>query len=98
LKAGRNVRGIFGGNCRKCWLALDDMAVAGKWHFPCIIHLREGGDPIGEVGPDMRNERLQWIFEHDSIADPICAKNCLDVCVDYNDIAAVSHPIKIRWT
>lgn len=87
LKAGRNVRGIHDGNCRKCWLALDDMAVAGKWHFPCIIHMREGGDPIGEIGPNVRAERLQWILDHDSKSDPICSKNCLDVCVAYNDIA-----------
>lgn len=94
IKANRNVRGICDGSCNKCWLALDDMAVAGKWHFPCIIHLREGGDPIGEVGPNMRAERLQWILEHDNKADNICAKNCLDVCVAYNDTAAVSHPVE----
>lgn len=92
LKAGKNVRGICDGNCRKCWLALDDIAVAGKWHFPCIIHLREGGNPIGQIGPNMRMERLQWILEHDNMADPICRNNCLDVCVDYNNTAAMSHP------
>lgn len=96
LKAGRNVRGICNSNCNKCWLALDDMAVAGKWHFPCIIHLREGGDPIGEIGPNIRAERLQWIVKHNSKTDPICSANCLDVCVDYNDTAALSHPIEER--
>lgn len=94
IKANRHVRGICSEDCRRCWLALDDMAVAGKWHFPCIIHLREGGDPIGEVGPTIRAERLQWILEHDSKADPICAANCLDVCVDYNNTAAISHQVK----
>ena len=87
LKNGRSVRGICDKNCSKCWLAMDDMAVAGEWHFPCIIHLREGGDPIGKVGPDMRADRLKWILSHNSQNDPICAKNCLDVCVAYNDIA-----------
>lgn len=91
LKIGKNVRGICASNCNKCWLALDDMAVAGKWHFPCIIHLREGGNPIGEVGPNMRIERLQWLLQHDSLTDPICSQNCLDVCVNYNDTASTSH-------
>ena len=86
--AGRPVRGLRGGNCRRCRLALDDMAVAGRWHFPCIIHLREGGDPIGEVGPGMREERARWVEAHDGLADPICRANCLDVCADYNDRAA----------
>lgn len=88
LRIDKNVRGICESNCNKCWLALDDMAVAGKWHFPCIIHLREGGDPIGEIRPNMRMERLQWILKHDSKADPICTANCLDVCIDYNDVAS----------
>jgi sulfatase maturation enzyme AslB (radical SAM superfamily) len=90
LNDGRHVRGICDDNCRKCWLALDDMAVAGKWHFPCIIHLREGGDPIGEIGPDTRMDRLEWILRHDSSDDPICRANCLDVCVDYNDRASLT--------
>jgi len=81
----RPVRGIKVADCHKCWLALDDMAVAGKWHFPCIIHLREGGAPVGEIGPGMREERAAWVQEHDSYADPICRRNCLDVCVDYNN-------------
>jgi len=85
--AGRPVRGLCEGNCRQCRLALDDMAVAGRWHFPCIIHLREGGDPIGEVGPGMRAERARWVEGHDGLADPICRANCLDVCADYNDRA-----------
>jgi len=85
--AGRPVRGIREGDCRRCRLAMDDMAVAGRWHFPCIIHLREGGDPIGEVGPEMRDERARWVEAHDGRADPICRSNCLDVCVDYNNAA-----------
>ncbi len=90
--AGRLVRGLCEDNCRRCRLALDDMAVAGKWHFPCIIHLREGGDPIGEVGPEMRAERERWVEEHDGYEDPICRANCLDVCADYNDRAAAAVP------
>jgi MoaA/NifB/PqqE/SkfB family radical SAM enzyme len=94
IRAGRHVRGLRPGDCGKCWLALDDMACAQGWHFPCIIHLREGGDPIGRVGPTMRQDRAAWIAEHDSFADPICRANCLDVCVDYNNRAAVGRNAK----
>jgi len=85
LKAGRPLRGIGLGDCERCHLAKDDMAVAGRWHFPCIIYLREGGDPIGEVGPDMRRERVEWSERTNRKEDPICSKNCLDVCVAYNN-------------
>lgn len=91
VRAGRHVRGIGASDCRKCWLALDDMAIAGGYHFPCIIHLREGGDPVGKVGSKMRQERSEWIQRHDSYQDPICRKNCLDVCVQYNNTADATH-------
>ncbi len=83
IRAGRHVRGIGNGDSRKCWLALDDMAVVGDYHYPCIIYLREGGEPIGRIGPQMRKERKKWIDKHDTHDDPICHKNCLDVCIDY---------------
>lgn len=67
---------------------LDDMAVSKGWHFPCIIHMREQGDPVGRVGPNMRQERLDYIKSHKPWEDPICKKNCLDVCIDYNRKAA----------
>lgn len=85
FKIGRNVRGIKKLDSHRCGLVLDDMAVAGKYHFPCIIYMREKGNPIGEVGPNMREERYEWFKNHDTHKDPICAKNCLDVCVDYNN-------------
>jgi MoaA/NifB/PqqE/SkfB family radical SAM enzyme len=88
MKAGRHVRGMGEGDCRTCHLAKDDMAVSAGMHYPCIIHMREGGEPIGEVGPYARDAREDWAFEHDSYADPICRKNCLDVCIDYNNCAS----------
>jgi hypothetical protein len=47
--------------------------------------MREQGDPVGKIGPNMRQERLEWIKNHDTYCDPICKKNCLDVCIDYNN-------------
>lgn len=85
IKKGRNVRGLTEVDSRRCGLCLDDMAVAGGYHFPCIIYMREGGKPIGKVGANMRQERDKWAKEHDTYLDPICRKNCLDVCIDYNN-------------
>jgi molybdenum cofactor biosynthesis enzyme MoaA len=81
---GINVRGIEETDSHKCWIALDDMAVAGDYHYPCIIYLREQGNPIGKVGPNMREERLNWVKSHDTHNDPICKKNCLECIVQYN--------------
>jgi len=82
------IRGLQEHDCSKCKMVLDDMAVMGGYHFPCIIYMREGGDPIGKVGPRMREERKAWYDAHDSFKDRICSSNCLDVCVAFNDKAA----------
>lgn len=81
----RTVRGLLDDDSRRCGLVLDDMAVMGDQHYPCIIYLREGGAAIGNVGPNMRQERMDWYRTHDTHQDPICRKNCLDVCQDYNN-------------
>lgn len=85
FRMGRNVRGIGEQDAHKCYLIKDDAAVAGKYHFPCIIYLREGGKPIGAMNQDFRKERTKWFENHDSYKDPICRRNCLDVCIDYNN-------------
>ena len=79
------VRGLCSADCHKCHLVQDDSAVAGNFHFPCIIALREGCLPIGKIGPNMREERIEWSRTHDTFLDPICRKNCLDVCVAFNN-------------
>lgn len=80
-----NVRGIKPTDSKKCWLMVDDIAVAKDKHFPCIIYLREGGDSVGIVNSDMRKDRLNWILNHNTHLDPICYNNCLDVCVEFNN-------------
>lgn len=88
FRADQNVRGLCYKDSNKCRLVLDDMAVAGEYHFPCIIYMREGGAPIGKVSETMRYERQEWCDRTNTHLDPICKANCLDVCVDYNNIAA----------
>lgn len=88
IKNGRSVRGLSCYDTGKCGLVLDDIAVNHNKHYPCIIYMREGGNPIGDVGGNIREERLKWYSQHNSHRDPICNKNCLDVCIDYNNVFA----------
>ena len=53
-----------------------------------ILHIFGPGEPIGEVGPNMRGERIAWAISHNCYEDPICQANCLDVCVDHNNKCA----------
>ena len=95
-----DVRGIKEEDSHRCHLALDDMAVAAGYHFPCIIYMREHGEPIDRLESegftmksctsdgkflDIREHRAQWVEKHDTHKDPICRNNCLDVCVEYNN-------------
>lgn len=87
FRKGKNVRGINGKDTNKCYLCLDDMAIINGYHYPCIIYLREGGNPIGYFDKNTREDRRNWFLSHDTKTDSICRKNCLDVCVDYNNKA-----------
>lgn len=89
----RHVRGLTEEHPHTCPLMLDDMAILGGYHFPCVIYMREQGTPVGKVdfslSPELaiekiRKERLEWITSRDTHLDPICKKNCLDACVDFN--------------
>lgn len=92
LRAGKPIRGLAPNDPNRCPLVLDDMAVCGAEHFPCIIYMREGGEPTGTIGPQMRSDRARWAASHDTHADAICSTNCLDVCVDYNRRWHELHP------
>ncbi len=85
IKKGRNVRGLEDGDVSKCHIVKDDSVVVGGCHYPCVIYMREGGDAIGKVGENMRQERMEWFKTHDTKKDAICSKNCLDVCIDHNN-------------
>jgi molybdenum cofactor biosynthesis enzyme MoaA len=85
LREGRNVRGLREGDSKRCYLPYDDSIIAGDYHFPCVIYMREGGEPVGKVSPSMREERISWSKKHNPFSDKICSKNCLDVCIDYNN-------------
>ncbi len=87
-KEGLGVRGILPEDSHNCPLVLDDMAVVGEYHYPCIIYLREGGKPLGSINDPIekiRADRAKWAFEHDTHKDPICCNNCLDVCTVFNN-------------
>jgi molybdenum cofactor biosynthesis enzyme MoaA len=88
-KNGRPVRSLREGDSPRCYVPVDDNVVAGNHHFPCMIYMREKGDPIGEIGPNMRTERVMWTVTHDVTKDPICRANCLDFCADHNNKCAL---------
>jgi MoaA/NifB/PqqE/SkfB family radical SAM enzyme len=83
-KKGHTVRGLDESSSDRCYLPIDDSVVANGHHYPCVIYLREGGDPIGKVGPDMRRDRIEWSRKSNPKGDPICSRNCLDVCEMHN--------------
>ncbi len=82
--AGKRIRGLTNSSARSCPLVLDDSIIAGQDHYPCVIYMREQGQPIGQVSENMRQERLRWFENTNTHNDDICKRNCLDVCVDYN--------------
>lgn len=90
LRRDLPVRGLGLDDSKVCMLVLDDVAATGQYQYPCVIYLREGGAPIGKFGYAMREARRRWCLGHDSLADPICRRNCLDVCTAYNNFAAAS--------
>jgi MoaA/NifB/PqqE/SkfB family radical SAM enzyme len=97
----RHVRGIQEHDSHSCPLMLDDMAILNGYHFPCIIYMRELGMPIGKVDfslpvdeaiAKVRLERQAWVKANDTHENPICKKNCLDVCIDYNNKVKTLNP------
>jgi hypothetical protein len=91
ILAGKPVRSIQEYDSPRCYIPIDDSVVASDFHWPCVIYFREQGDPIGQVGPNMRQERIEWSKNHDAYSDPICRANCLDVCVEHNNKCAAHH-------
>jgi len=95
FRNGKDIRGISETDAHHCGLILDDSVIAGDFHFPCVIYMREKGKPVGKVGFDMRQERLEWYKTHNTFEDPICRKNCLDVCVSFNNRFRKTNPLAI---
>lgn len=81
------VRGMKDTDNHQCPLVLDDMAILNGYHYPCIIYMREQGEPIGKFTniEDVRKERKEWFENTNCYNNPICKKQCLDVCVEYNN-------------
>lgn len=99
----RHVRGIQNGDSHTCGLMIDDMAILNGFHYPCIIYMREQGLPVGKVDYSLsyeesiskvRQERYKWIQNNDTHNNPICQKNCLDVCIDINNKINLINPNK----
>jgi len=89
LEDGIHVRGLRTNDTHKCHLVKDDMVILGGNHFPCVIYMREQGDPTGSVADksleEIREERRVWFEKTDTHSEKICSGNCLDVCVSHNN-------------
>lgn len=96
IKKGRGVRGLQFEDSHKCGLMLDDMVVQHGMHYPCVIYMREHGDPIGPLDENTREARQRWYDIIDTHKSIICKQNCLDVCIDYNNKFARFKLDKIR--
>lgn len=103
--SSRHVRGIRAGDSNRCALMLDDMAILNMKHYPCIIYMREQGHEVGvidsklspsEAAKKVRAERKEFVISRNTKLDPICSKNCLDVCIDYNNRARELNPLFSR--
>jgi MoaA/NifB/PqqE/SkfB family radical SAM enzyme len=89
---GIGVRGLQDDDPGRCWLALDEMTVNKGEHYPCFVHMREGGKPIGPMRADVREQRARWVALHDPRRDPICRANCPDCLVSFNRRYELLHP------
>lgn len=91
LKNGNHLRGLKEADCNKCHIVKDDMAILYGKHFPCIIYMRERGNPIGSVYgkslKQIREERKEWFENTNTHENTICKNNCLDVCIAHNNMA-----------
>jgi hypothetical protein len=59
--------------------------------------MREHGNPIGKISQNMRQERVNWLKNHNTWLDPICKKNCLDVCIQHNNKIRDTNDTKNAW-
>ncbi len=73
--------GLGRGRRHPCWLALDDRAFDSRGAYPCIVRLREGGQPLFHHGDDIpaRLRSLAAFLATDRAADPICRAHCYDL-------------------
>jgi molybdenum cofactor biosynthesis enzyme MoaA len=92
INKGNGVRGLKDQDSPKCYLIQDDSIVAGKHHWPCVIYMRQLGEPIGMIGPSMRKDRVRFFEKFRPHNDPICKRTCLDVCVDFNNKCHAERP------
>jgi MoaA/NifB/PqqE/SkfB family radical SAM enzyme len=85
IKNNVKMRGMIDSDADKCYLLQDDSVVEGKYHFPCVIYLRQLGKPIGEIRRGMREDRVNFFKNFNPLKEEICRRTCLDVCVDFNN-------------
>jgi MoaA/NifB/PqqE/SkfB family radical SAM enzyme len=84
FRRGLNMRGMYDSDDFKCHLVKNDISIVGKYHYPCLLYAREGGNPIGYLGDNVYFNRTRWFEQHNPINDPICKKYCMDFKCAFN--------------
>jgi MoaA/NifB/PqqE/SkfB family radical SAM enzyme len=64
-----------------CYHSLDDRAYDSLGVYPCIIHLREGGQRLyaHDESETSKRRHLENFLQEDRTQDPVCQKFCFDV-------------------
>lgn len=84
FRQGLPMRGLTEEDSFGCALVTNDISIAGKHHYPCLVYAREGGSPIGPLDGDIVSDRQRWFRNTVPKYDPICRKYCMDFKCEYN--------------
>ncbi|MEO5334478.1 MAG: radical SAM protein [Magnetococcus sp. YQC-5] len=79
--------GLQGRRHHICRHFLDDRAFDSIGAYPCIIHLREGGEYLyrHDDPEEAIAEKIETFHHMNRVHDPLCYQNCFDVYRDFSD-------------
>lgn len=92
----RGGHGLHGRHHHFCRHFLDDRAFDSVGAYPCIIHLREGGQRIYRHDDDQAfiATRIAAFASGNRAEDPLCRNYCFDVYRDFSDRVTFLHDQK----
>ena len=84
---GQGGHGFPDGRRRLCFQCLDDRAFDSVGAYPCVIHLREGGEKLyaHDDPEDHKRRQLGAFLPQDRSQDPICRRCCFDLYRGLNE-------------
>ena len=84
---GQGGHGFSDGRRRLCFQCLDDRTFDSAGAYPCVIHLREGGERLyaRDDPEDLKRKQLGAFLRQDRSRDPICRRCCFDLYRGLNE-------------